>query len=146
MDPVMMRYRVCVDLKDFSRAVKKLAKGDRELKGANPELAEKYFTEALTVIKKHRLFKQALDYYSHSETLINRLKLAFAEYLEARGYAEEAGFLFAAGGEQDLALSAFKKSLNVDMTLSLLVGAPQDKASAILEELVERLKNASRYE
>ena len=124
MDPVMMRYRVCIDLKDYPRAVKKLAKGDRDLNGSDSPLAEQYFTEALTVIKKHRLFKQALDFYSHNEVLIKRLKLAFAEYLEARGYAEEAGFLFAAGGEQDLALNAFKKSLNVDMTLSLLVGAP----------------------
>jgi len=54
--------------------------------------------------------------------LIKRLKLAFAEYLDARGYSEEAGFLYAGSGETDLALNAFKKSLNVDMVLSLLVG------------------------
>ena len=91
-------------------------------------LKEKYFTEALAVIKKNRLFKQALEYYSHSEPLTKRLKLAFAEYLELRGYSEEAGFLYAAGGDQDQALNAFKKSLNIDMVSSLLVGAPVEKA------------------
>ena len=28
MDPVMMRYRVCIDLKNYDEAVKKLAEGD----------------------------------------------------------------------------------------------------------------------
>jgi len=70
MEPVMMKFRVNSDLKLFDKAVKCLAKGDRALNGANPELSEKYFTEALAVIKKNRLFKQALEYYAHSETLI----------------------------------------------------------------------------
>jgi hypothetical protein len=43
-------------------------------------------------------------------------------------------------------LNAFKKSLNVEMVLSILVGMPKEQASTIREELVERLKNASRYE
>jgi hypothetical protein len=32
------------------------------------------------------------------------------------------------------------------MVLSILVGMPKEQASTIREELVERLKNASRYE
>ena len=146
MDPVLMKFKVNLDLKVHDKAVKKLAKGDRALNGASPELSEQYFTEALTVIKKNRLFKQALEYYAHSEDLTKRLKLAFGEYLEARGYSEEAGFLYAAASHSDLALNAFKKSLNVEMVLSLLVGMPEEQASTIREELVERLKNASRYE
>jgi hypothetical protein len=78
----MMKYRVNSDLKQFDKAVKKLAKGDKKLGGSNPELSEKYFTEALGVIKKNRLYKQALDYYAHNEELVKRLKLAFGEYLE----------------------------------------------------------------
>ena len=66
--------------------------------------------------------------------------------MEARGYSEEAGFLYAASSHSDLALNAFKKSLNVEMVLSLLVGMPEEQASTVREELVERLKNASRYE
>jgi len=62
----MMKFRVNLDLKQYEKAVKTLAKGDKQLNGSNPELTEKYFAEALTLIKKHRLFKQALDFYSHN--------------------------------------------------------------------------------
>jgi hypothetical protein len=96
-------------LKVYDKAVKKLAKGDHALNGANPQLFEQYFTEALTVIKKNRLFKQALEYYAHSENLKKRLKLAFREYLEARGYSEEAGFLYDAASHSDLALKCFQE-------------------------------------
>ena len=41
-----MKYKIHTDLKQYDKAVKKLAKG-----------GEKYFEEALGVIKKHRLFK-----------------------------------------------------------------------------------------
>lgn len=51
-----------------------------------------------------------MDYYQHSEELIKRIKHAFGEYLELRGYSEEAGFLYSASGEFDRALHAFKKS------------------------------------
>jgi hypothetical protein len=52
-----------VDLKLYEKAVKSLAKGDKVLGESNPELQETYFSEALILIKKHRLFKQALSYY-----------------------------------------------------------------------------------
>lgn len=45
--------------------------------------------------------------------------MAFGEYLESRGYSEEAGFLYNASGEVQKGLDAFKKSLNVNMCLSL---------------------------
>ena len=114
MDPVLMRYRVNLDLKRFDKAVKKLAQGG----------TEEHFELALPLIKKHRLFKQALTDFSHSPELVRRVKLAFGEYLEQRGYSEEAGFLYSAAGNVDLALHAFKKSLNVEMCLSLSVGLP----------------------
>lgn len=41
MDPVMMKYKVHLDLKQYDKAVKKLSKG-----------GEKYLDEALTIIKK----------------------------------------------------------------------------------------------
>jgi hypothetical protein len=46
--------------------------------------------------------------------------MSFGEYLEQRGYPEEAGFLYQQAGELPLALHAFKKSLNLEMTLSVL--------------------------
>lgn len=48
-----------------------------------------------------------------------KIKLSFGHYLEERGYAEEAGFLYQASGEIEKGLNAFKKSLNVEMSLAL---------------------------
>lgn len=66
-----MKFKVHSDLKQFDKALKKLAKG-----------GEQYFDEALTITKKHRLFKQALDDYRENADLVKRIKLSFGEYLE----------------------------------------------------------------
>jgi elongator complex protein 1 len=52
MDSVKMKSKIHIDLKQFDKAVKKLSQG-----------GEPYFEEALTIIKKQRLFKQALEFY-----------------------------------------------------------------------------------
>ena len=83
LEPEYMKYKIHLELKNYDKAVKKLAKA-----------GEQYFEEALVLIKKNRLFKQALDYYTHDNGLLLKVKLAFGEYLEQRGYAEEAGFLY----------------------------------------------------
>jgi hypothetical protein len=58
MDPVMMKFKIHLDLKQFDKAVKKLAQGDKELASdSSPEIREKYFEEAIQLIKKNRLFK-----------------------------------------------------------------------------------------
>ncbi len=59
----MQKFRVNLDLKQYEKAVKALAKGDKKLCDSNPDLQETYFNEALSLIKKHRLFKQALSFY-----------------------------------------------------------------------------------
>lgn len=47
------------------------------------------------------------------------VKHYFAEYLEQRGYSEEAGFLYKEAEELEKSLEAFKQSLNVEMCLTL---------------------------
>ena len=47
MDPVMMKFKINMDLKLYDKAVKKLAKGDKHLGEGKEELREKYFNEAL---------------------------------------------------------------------------------------------------
>ena len=46
MDPIYMRYKIHSDLKQYDKAVQMLVPG-----------GDKYFEEALSVIKKHRLYK-----------------------------------------------------------------------------------------
>jgi len=53
MDPVDMKFKIHMDLKQYDQAVKEITKGG---------LAK--FDEAITVVKKHRLFKQAMEYYA----------------------------------------------------------------------------------
>ena len=102
MDPVLMKFKIHSDLKQFEKAVKKLSQGDKD--ATDGALKEKYFNEVLVFIKKNRLYKQALEFYSHNEDCTKQIKLAFGEYLEQRSYSEEAGFLYSAAGETDLGL------------------------------------------
>lgn len=46
LDEVYMKYKIHYDLKQFDKAVKKISKG-----------GEKFFDEAIAIVKKHRLFK-----------------------------------------------------------------------------------------
>lgn len=148
MDPVMMKFKIHVDLKQYDKAVQKLAKGDKILGETHPELREQYFEEALQLIKKNRLFKQAFEDYSHSESLTKKIKFAFGEYLHMRGYSEEASFVYSAAGDVELALTSFKKSLNVEMCMALAAQGSfsQSQRAELIEELIERLKNSNRYE
>ncbi len=59
----MQKFRVNLDLKQYEKAVKALAKGDKKLGDSSPDLQATYFNEALSLFKKHRLFKQALSFY-----------------------------------------------------------------------------------
>ena len=52
MEPLYMQYTIQSDLKNFSEALSIISKG-----------GEKYFDESLKMIKKNRLFKQALTDY-----------------------------------------------------------------------------------
>jgi hypothetical protein len=57
-----MKFRVWMDLKNFPKALKKIAKG-----------GEKYFPEALALIQKHRLYKQALSCYKDQPDLFKNV-------------------------------------------------------------------------
>ena len=79
-----MKFKVHFDLKDYPKALKKLSKSQ----------SEEHFNEALQLVKKQRLYKQALDYFGEEPDRLRRVKLAFGEYLDQRGYSEEAGYMF----------------------------------------------------
>ncbi len=54
--------------------------------------------------------------------------------------------MYAAGGDTELALSAFTKSLNVEMCLAIVAQTPSLNTEEVRSNLIERLKNASRFE
>ena len=83
-----MKYRIHHDLKDYPKALKKLSKGRDDA----------HFEEALVLIRKQRLHKVALECFKEDEERLKRVKIAFGEYLDQRGYLEEAGAMYLAGG------------------------------------------------
>mmetsp|Transcript_26788 Transcript_26788/g.40861 ORF Transcript_26788/g.40861 Transcript_26788/m.40861 type:complete len:186 (-) Transcript_26788:697-1254(-) len=134
-----MKFKIEMDLKNFETALLRIA-----------NCGEQYFDEALTLIKKQRLFKQGLECYKDHPSLVIQIKRAFGYYLHQRGYVQEAGFLYMGTGEsEDLqsALEAFKKCVNIDMCFSLayrLQFGP-DKLEALRNDLVDILATAHRY-
>jgi len=79
-----MKFKVHYDLKNFETALKKLSKSTDD----------GHFEEALQLIRKQRLFKVALDFYEGQPERLNAIKAGFGEYLEQRGFHEEAGAMY----------------------------------------------------
>ena len=102
--------------------------------------------EALALVKKQRLFKQALVLYENDPALHQQVKRAFADYLQQRGYVQEAGFLYMSSEDpQDLekSLMAFKKCGNVDMCFAVARKIDADIVQLRMD-LVESLKESNR--
>jgi len=57
--------------------------------------------------------------YSYDTEKLRRVKRAFGEYLDQRGYHDEAGLTFLGADDFSNSLLSFKKSMNVEMILSL---------------------------
>ena len=112
-----MKYKVHLDLKNFQQALREISQSEDD----------DHFREALLMVRKQRLFNHALDCYSHDEKRLKSVKVAFGEYLEERGYTEEAASLYLAGEDHRKALKAYLKCLNIDMTLAVLGILRQEK-------------------
>ena len=108
MDPQYMKFKIQFDLKEFDLALLEISKAD-----------DKYFDEALSMIKKQRLYRQALRYYSEKPELAKAIKLNFADYLHQRKYYEEAGLIYKYAGEYEKALISLKETPNYQMLFAV---------------------------
>ena len=70
MDLDYMKYKIENDLKNYEKALEMIANS-----------GEKFFEEALVLIKKQRLFKQALVLFEDRPSLHIQVKRAFGDYL-----------------------------------------------------------------
>lgn len=79
---------------------------------------------------------------------LDRVNWIFAEYLEQRGYIDEAGFTFLTAGDLEASMEAFSKALNLDMVFSVAAQRklPADELQKLKLDLIERLRNSSRFE
>jgi elongator complex protein 1 len=137
MEPTYMKFKIESDLKNFEQALTVISESDS------------HFDEALSLIKKHRLFKLALSLYEHKPQHI-LVKRAFGDYLMTRGYTQEAGFLYMgseATEDIEKSLTAFKKGGNVEMCVSIgyKLGYSHEEMTKLNVELVEILANAHSY-
>lgn len=105
-----MKFKVHNDLKNYPKALKKLSKSSDD----------DHFSEALQLIKKQRLYKVALDFYQGQDSRLSTIREAFGDYLEQRGFLEEAGSMFLAASALEKSQATFIKSLNVEMSLAVL--------------------------
>ena len=71
MDEHYRKYKIHCDLKNFETALEMISKS-----------GEQYMEEALALVKKQRLFKQALVLYENDPALHQQVKRAFADYLQ----------------------------------------------------------------
>ena len=134
-----MKFKIETDFKNYEKALQIIVEG-----------GQKYFEKALELIKKHRLYKQALDLYKHDAELHSKVKAAFGDYLLQRGYVQEAGFLYMSSEDtEDLnkSLNAFKKCCNTDMCFSLAfkLGFDEDQLKVLMQELIDALAAAHKY-
>ena len=89
-----------------------------------------------------------MDAFSKDEARLAKIKVIFGDYLDSRGYTQEAGNMYLAAGDFESAQEAFLKSLDIRMTFTLgeKRGLDADNMVKLKEDLIERLLNAQRHE
>lgn len=133
-----MKFKIESDLKNWEEALKVISSSDS------------HFEEAMSVIKKQRLFKQALVHYEPKPELHLQVKRAFGDYLMTRGYVQEAGFLYMSSEaieDIEKSLQAFKKSANVQMCQSIAykLNFDEEEILKLNFELVEEMASGHNF-
>lgn len=77
--------------------------------------------------------------------MLKRVNLAFGEYLDQRGYLDEAGSAYIQATNYEKAQECFLKTFNVEMVLTMAKLRGLD-LSQVRADLIEVLKNNARYE
>lgn len=97
MDPVLMKYQINIDLKNYEDALTELAKGD-----------EKYFEICLELINKHELYELAFSLFSSKQNLLNIIFENYGNFMKGKKRYFEAGYAYLANKNYPLAMECFK--------------------------------------
>lgn len=130
VDEQYMKFRIQNDLNQYEQALEEVAKAD-----------EKYFDEALAVIKKQRLYRQALRLFADKPKLQSQIKVEFADYLHQRKYYEEAGLIYKHAEEYEKAITSLKETSNYQMLFAVtqLLNYTDDQIHDLAIEYSNRL-------
>jgi elongator complex protein 1 len=136
MEPEYMKFKVQYDLKEYELALQMISQAD-----------VKYFKEALAMIKKQRLYRQALRHYKDHPDLLKEIKIAFADYLHDRKYFEEAGLMYKYAGEYEKALISLKETPNYEMlfAVSQYLNFDKEQTQQLAVEYCEKLQKNDNY-
>lgn len=97
MDPVLMRYQINMDLKNYEDALYELSKSD-----------EKHFNLSIDLINKYELYELAFSLFNKNETLLKTIFEHYGNYLKGKKKYFEAGYAFLSNKNYEEALESFK--------------------------------------
>ena len=96
MDPVLMKYQINMDLKDYEDALSEISKD------------EKHIDIALDLIKKYELFELSFFLYTKNQEILENIFESYGDNLHEKKKYFEAGYAFIKNKNYEKALESFK--------------------------------------
>ena len=89
-----------------------------------------------------------MDFYAGMPARLDSIRIAFGEYLDQRGYLEEAAALYMTGKAFEKSQDVYLKAMNVQMTLALIAKRQlsDEETKKVRSDLIENLINTGRFE
>lgn len=136
MEENYRKFKINVHLKRFKRALECIITCE-----------EKYTEECLTLIKKEKLFRSALDIFPEQFSLYSKTCLAYGDYLIEKCYYNEAATMYVRGCSLEEALEAYTKANNWKRVLITAAELNVDKQrfNHLCYSLVATLKEQSYF-
>lgn len=97
MDPVLMKYQINMDLKNYEDALIELSKAE-----------EKHFDLSIDLINKYELYELAFTLFNKNSALLKTIFEHYGHYLRGKKKYFEAGYAFLSNKNYELALESFK--------------------------------------
>jgi elongator complex protein 1 len=108
---------------------------------------EQYFDDCIRYIKKHDLYREALNVFSKQESKYTKVLVIYADYLVDRGEVEEAGILYTLASQKLDAIDCYKKAGLWQQAFKLAhdLNYTPDLLSALAIDLRDELYEQKKY-
>ncbi|ELR18862.1 elongator complex protein 1, putative [Acanthamoeba castellanii str. Neff] len=136
MPKYVQRYTIDDFLGRHEKALENLSQAD-----------ESYFPQCIELMKKHKLYRLAMDLFKNDQEKHKQVLCHYAKYLVFRERHHEAGLIFKQIGDLDNAVEAFKNAVSWQLMLATcqeLDYSDYDLQTAA-QEMADLLANLSRY-
>lgn len=135
MPKYVQQYTIDEHLGRHEKALENLSRAD-----------DSHFSECLELVKKHKLYRLAMDLFQNEEAKRKQVLHQYAEYLASRERHHEAGLIFRQIGDLEKAAEAFKSAVSWQLlfTTCQQMGYSEDDLQATAQEMADLLFNLSR--